>query len=88
MLAGKTQAVWWRCWACITDRQCLSSVLAGHIYQLILSSLSQMLVQILAVDELQILEMAAAQSGAAGVGQGIVNAIQVWCAGAYPSLHP
>ena len=47
-----------------------------------------MLVQILAVDELQILGMAAAQSGAAGVGQGIVNAIQAWCAGAYPSLHP
>ncbi len=50
--------------------------------------LSQVLVQILAVDELQILEMAAAQSGAAGVGQGIVQAIQAWCVGAYPSLHP
>ena len=88
MLTGKTQAVWWRCWVSNTGRQCLSSVLAGHIYQLILSSLSQMLVQILAVDELQILESAAAQSGAAAVGLGIVNAIQGWCVGAYPSLHP
>ena len=47
-----------------------------------------MLVQILAVDELQLLQMDTAESGAAGVGKGIVNAIQAWCAGAYPSLHP
>ncbi|KAK9817416.1 hypothetical protein WJX74_007232 [Apatococcus lobatus] len=40
---------------------------------------------ILAVDDLQMLESAAAQSGAAAVGLGIVNAIQGWCVGS--SLH-
>ena len=58
------------------------------IYQLILSSPSQMLVQILAVDELQVLDMAAAQAGAVRVGQSILYSIQGWCVGAYPSLHP